>query len=112
MRVAHGMNVRAHAIKQEMHGQLGRNPAIARELAALEIRDHHILGGQHAFVHACGSSEDAIVIEPHGEIAFAGDVVPLLVHPSPGDAHIAAMLHFIFGIARGERVWRQVRTPF
>src|SRR6202158_727452 len=50
VRVADGVHVRAHVVKQEMHGQLRRKLAFAGELAPLKVGNHQIFRREHAFV--------------------------------------------------------------
>jgi hypothetical protein len=94
MCVTNGVNIRAHAVKQKVHGQLGRRFTGTRDMPAFQVNDDQVIGGEHPFVHARRSGEYAFLVEPHGKIAFAGDDVSALVHPAPGDADVRAMLLF------------------
>ena len=68
----------------------------ARDVTAFEIDDHQIFRRQHAFIHARRGRQDALIVEPHRQIAFARDNVAALVHPAPGDTQIDAMLLLCF----------------
>jgi hypothetical protein len=82
-----------------MHRHFGGKFAVAGELPPVQIGDHQILRREHPFIHAGRSGENAAVIQPHGNISFAGDDVSALVHPAPGDTDLAAMLLFTFRVA-------------
>ena len=97
--MADSHDIRSHAIKQKMHRQFGRKLAIARQLPAVQISHNQLLGSKHALVHAGGSGKDAAVVQPYGNVPFAGDDVPALVHPASGNADFAAVLLFAFHVA-------------
>jgi hypothetical protein len=94
MGVANGVNIRAHAVKQKVHGQFRGGFAVPSEMATLEVNDDQVIGGEHPFVHARRSGEYPFLVEPHGKIALAGNDVFALVHPAPGNADVRAMLLF------------------
>ena len=96
MGVANGLHVRAHAIKQKMHGDLGRDFAAAGNVHTVQVGDYQIFRRQSAFVDAGGSVDDAAVVEAYGKITFAGHNVAAFVQPSSGNTNIAAMLLFRF----------------
>jgi len=73
--------------------------AVAGELTPVQIGDHQILGREHPFIHARRSGENAAVIEPHGNVSFAGDNVSALVHPASRDTDLVAVLLFTFRVA-------------
>jgi hypothetical protein len=75
-----------------MDGQFRGKLAMAGELPAVQVGDDEILRSKRALIHASGSGENAVIIEPHGEVSFAGNDVPALVHPAPHDANLAAVL--------------------
>ena len=79
VRVANGLDIRTHLIKEEVHARFRGNTAIATKVTALHIHEDEVVGGHHSFVEASGSGEDAIGIEAEGEIPFAGDDVAAFV---------------------------------
>ena len=57
---------------------LGGLLALARELVAFEIEDHHILGLHEAFADHCRRCKDAAVGKAVGHVAAVGfDVLPV-----------------------------------
>ena len=72
----------------------GRNFAARRRWRPSRSVIDQIFRRHHAFVHAGGSGENAVVVETDGEVAFAGDNVAALVHPASRDTNVAAMLLF------------------
>ncbi len=99
MAMADSHHIRPHAVKQEMHGEFGRKFSITGKLPAVQIGDDQILGRQHPFIHASRGGENAAVIQAHGNVSFAGDNMPALVHPASGDTNFAAVLLFAFRVA-------------
>src|SRR5277367_5834617 len=59
MSVADRVDVRAHGVEQQMHGELGRKFALTGELAAFQIGHHQIPRFKHPLIHAGGGGEDA-----------------------------------------------------
>jgi len=102
--VADGVYVRAHAVKQQMHGDFGGKLAFAGKLASFEIRDHEVLRLEHPFIHTSGSCQDAVVVEADGDIAFAGYDEASVVHPLSRGADVAAVLVFAFFVGGPERI--------
>jgi hypothetical protein len=82
-----------------MHRQFGGKFAIPGKLPAVEISDNQILWREHPFIHAGRSRENAAVIQPHGNVSFAGDDVSAFVHPASGNADLATVLLFTFCVA-------------
>jgi hypothetical protein len=77
-----------------MHTRFGGNFPVPLQVAAIHIHDDQISWGHHAFVHAGWCGENAIRVEPDGEITFAGYDETSLVHPSPYAADFFAELWF------------------
>jgi len=102
MRVANRLNIGSHAIEEKMHAGFRRDLTMAVKVTALEVHDNEVIGIHHAFVDTGGSSENALGIETHGEIAFGRNNVAALVKPAANTADVQTML--FFGAARrGER---------
>jgi hypothetical protein len=99
MPMTDGHHVRPHAVKQEMHRELGGKFSIAGKLTAVQIGDDQVLGRKHPFIHAGRGGENAAVVQPHGNISFASDDVSALVHPTSGNTDLPAVLLFAFRVA-------------
>jgi len=99
MRVADGVDVRTHAIEQEVDGEFGGKFAMAGELAATEIGDNEILGSKRAFIHTRGSGENGAIVEPHGKVSFASHDVSAFIEPAACKTDIAAMLLLALRVA-------------
>ena len=94
MRVTDGLNVRAHAIEQQMHAGFGGDLPMAVEVAAFEVHNDEVIRIHHALVEAGGRGEDALGIQTHGEIAFGGNNVSAFVEPASYAANVEAVLFF------------------
>src|SRR5260370_23562164 len=95
-----------------MHRDFRRELSFARKLAAFEIRNHEVLRLKHAFIHASGSGQNAVIVQAYGDIAFAGDDEATIVHPLPSDTNFAAMLVFTLFMGGPERVGGHFRRFF
>jgi hypothetical protein len=82
-----------------MHGEFGRKFSIPGKLPAVQVGDNQILGREHPFIHAGRSGENAAVIQADGNVSFAGNDMPALVHPASGNTNFAAVLLFAFRVA-------------
>jgi hypothetical protein len=100
MSVANRVNIRPHAIKQEMHGQLGGRFSVPRDMPPFGIDGDQIVWREHPLVHARGSSEYPLFVETHREIAFACHDVLALIHPPPRDAKVQTVLVLALGGTR------------
>src|SRR5262249_31028796 len=99
MSVANRIHIGPHAIEEKMHGQLGREAAVARNLMPVQVRNHQVFWSEHAFIHAGGSGEDAIVAQANRESALTSNVVTLLIQPAASNAQVMPMLRFGFRAA-------------
>ncbi len=97
--MADGHHIRPHSVKQEMHRQFGGEFAIAGKLPSVQIGNHQIIGSEHPLIHAGRSGENAAVIQPHGNVSFAGDDVSAFVHPASGNTDLATVLIFALRVA-------------
>ena len=97
--MANDIHVGPHAVKKEVHGELGGDLAIPRDLPALKVGHHQVLGRKHPLVHARGGREDAAVAEAHRQVALAGNNETAFVHPAPGNAYLPGMLGIVFCVA-------------
>src|SRR4029077_7920380 len=87
MGVDDGLNVRAHAIDEQVHPDFAGDVAASGNLlAAVEVDDDHVGRLHGAFADAGGGHEDAVAGEPDGEIAVHGGNEPAFVeHASVTD---------------------------
>ena len=78
------------AIKEQMHAQFGRRMAFSVLLLAFHIDQHQVVGGHHAFGDGGGGTQDAILAQPHGNVAIAGRHIAALVQHGPYPADFLA----------------------
>jgi len=71
-----------NVVKEEVHGQLRREFALAGKLPPVQIGNTN-LPAPAAFIHAGWRGQNALVVQAYRHISFAGYVVALLVHPAP-----------------------------
>ena len=58
-----GLDIAAHAIDQQVHGELAGRLAASAQLRPVVTHDHQIVRLKVAFAHSRGSGENAVVIE-------------------------------------------------
>src|SRR5271156_6383543 len=104
MSVADRVDVRAHGVEQQMHGELGRKFALTGELAAFQIGHHQIPRFKHPLIHAGGGGEDAALVEADGDVPFTSDDEATVVHPFASRADFTAVLLFGLPMAGAEQV--------
>jgi hypothetical protein len=84
--VTDGLNIRAHAVDQQVHADFAGHDAAAGDALALEVNDDHIGRAHGAFAHASWSYQDAIAAKADRKIAVTGGhESPLVEHSSVVD---------------------------
>jgi hypothetical protein len=94
MSMTDGLNVRAHAIEEEVHTGLGGDSAIALEVVAFHIHDDEIFGRHHALADASGGGKNALGIEAKRNISLTGNNVAALIHPAADETNVPTVLFF------------------
>ena len=72
MGVHHGPHVGSLVVDLEVHLQLGRGIARPRHLAPVEVGDDHHVGGHEPLRDALRGGQDAVVGQPHADVAVVG----------------------------------------
>ena len=94
-----GVRVRPALVNQQVHGDLGRHVSPARNFIRIVIADHQVVRLHHAFADGRRCGENAMVIQPEGNIAVVRGDETLPVDPSPDLHNFAAQLIFGSGEA-------------
>ena len=99
--MANGIDVRAAAVNQKVHAELGAGIAAAAQFVALQIGDDEIVGRHHAFADAGGRSENAARVEAKRDVAVGGGDVTTVVNPAADGANVATV--FVLGFQSARR---------
>jgi hypothetical protein len=83
MRVNDRLRVRPLPVDLEVHEQLGRGLAIARDLLSIQIHDHHHVGRHEALRHALRGRQHAVVGEADADVAVVAGTETPRVEPTP-----------------------------
>ena len=90
------MHIRTHAVDQQVHSQLTRDIAAAVQFVPVLVNDHQIVARHHAFAHACRGDQDALGVEPDGDIAVHGNHESAIVERLAYANDFVPMLTFRF----------------
>ena len=82
VRVHDRLHVRAQLVHRQVHLQLGRGVALARELLARQVGDDQHVRGHEPLRHAGRRREDALVVEADADVAVVAGDVAAVVQPA------------------------------
>ena len=66
------VDVRPHAIDQQVHANLAGDLAPAFQLASFHVHDDKVGGLHHALRHTGGGDKNALIVEPDGDVSVSG----------------------------------------
>jgi hypothetical protein len=95
------MDIGAKRIDRRMHQDFGRAVALAFNLVTLGVDDNQVVGRHHAFADVGRRAENAILIEPHRDVAIVRRHPALLVNKLADADDVVAVFFFSFCHATG-----------
>jgi len=114
MRVDDGVHVRSLTINGEVHLDLARDGARAREPLTVQVDDDHLFGLHHALAHAARRGQHATFVQADREVAVASRDETLLVNALAELDQVTSQMLFgsLNTVGHGHRILSRLPEDF